>query len=211
MDEALRYPLRGEHAEKALLVAWLCVLVHALAIPFLALVPLAGYLVSVFAAAPDPKPPSALDRRVLSRGVGAVGIGIAYLAVPLLAAGVTFRLLLETTRAPTGGDAVIVLAGSTTVLFTLAVSSYLLPIGIANYARTGSLRAGFAGLSGPAGHAAYFVGWCSGTVVLLFAFAVTSALVDLGGVALVAGSFVGAYGALVATRRVARGYVAATG
>jgi hypothetical protein len=209
MDEALRYPLRGEHAEKTLLVAWLCVLVHALIVPFLALVPLAGYLVSMFAAAPDPEPPSALDRYVLSRGVGAVGLGIAYLAVPVIAAGVTFRLLLETTQAPTGGDAVVVLAGSTAVLFTLALSGYLLPIGIANYARTGSLRSGFTGLGDPAGHAAYFVSWCSGTVALLFAVATASALVDLGGIALVCGSFVGAYGALVATRRIARGYVAA--
>ncbi len=211
MDDALRYPLRGEHGEKALLVAWLCVLVHAIAVPFLALVPLAGYLVSVFAAAPDPDPPSALDRAVLSQGAVAIGLGIAYLAAPLLAAGVTFRLLLETTRAPTGGDAVVVLAGSTAVLFALAVAGYLLPIGSGNYARTGSLRAGLAGLGDAAGNAAYFVGWCSGAIVFLLGVAFSSALIEMGGFALVVGSLVGAYATLVATRRVARGYVAATG
>jgi hypothetical protein len=211
MDDALRYPLRGEHGEKALLVAWLCVFVHAIAVPFLALVPLAGYLVSVFAATPDPDPPSALERGILSRGVGAAVLGIAYLAAPLLAAGVTFRLLLETTRAPTGGDAVVVLAGSTAVLFALAVASYLLPIGIGNYARRGSLRAGFGGLGDAAGNAAYFVGWCSGAIVFLLGIALSSALVEMDGLALVVGSLIGAYATLVATRRIARGYVAATG
>ncbi|WP_187432915.1 DUF4013 domain-containing protein [Natronococcus pandeyae] len=210
MDDALRYPLRGEHAEKALLAAWICVFVHAIVLPFVALVPLAGYAASVLATAPQSDPPPFLDRRVLSRSVGAIGLGVGYLAVPLATALVTVRLLLGTGRAPTGGDAIVVLVGSTAVLFVLAVAVYLLPIALANYARSGSIRAGFSGLGTVAGHTAYFVGWCSGIVLLLLGVAVSSALVDLGGFALVAGSFVGAYATVAAARRIGRGYAAAT-
>lgn len=63
--------------------------------------------------------------------------------------------------------------------------------------------AGFGDLDAVAGSAAYFVGWCSGAAVFLFGLALSSALV--------VGSLLRAYATLAATRRVSRGYVAATG
>jgi hypothetical protein len=209
MFEALRYPLRGEHAEKALLAAWLCVLVHSIALPVLALVPLVGYLTVVLGRGDGDEPPAFLDRSVLRRGLGASALALAYGTVPLGMALVTFVLLTESGREPTGADTVIVLAGSTTVLFVLAVAAYLLPISLANYARSDSLRAGFAGLTPIATHAAYFVGWCSGSVLGLLGLALASALVDLGGPLAVLGSLVGAYAVIVAARRIGRGDAAA--
>ncbi|WP_331232838.1 DUF4013 domain-containing protein [Natronorarus salvus] len=209
MFEALRYPLRGEHAEKALLAAWLCVLVHSIALPVLALVPLLGYLATVLETGDEDEPPTFLDRTVLRRGIGASVLAGVYGAIPLGMALVTFYLLAETGREPTGAGTLIVLAGSTTVLFVLATAAYLLPIALANYARSDSLRAGLKRLRPIAVHAAYFVGWSSGSILGLLGLALTSALVDLGGVLAVLGSLVGAYMTIVAVRRVARGYAVA--
>lgn len=209
MYEPLGYPLRGDHAEKALLAAWLCALVHAIALPVLALVPLLGYVASVLAAGDEPEPPPFLRRETLERSVGASALVAAYGAVPLGVALVTFRLLAATEREPTGGGVFVVLLGATAVLFVLATFAYLLPIGLANYARSGSLRAGVSGLAGVAGHAAYFVGWCAGAVLLLVGAALSSGLADAGGVLAVLGSLVGAYAALVGARRIGLGYAAA--
>ncbi len=211
MFEALRYPTRGEHAEKALLAAWLCVLVHSIALPVLALVPLLGYSTVVLERGEGDEPPTFLDRSVLRRGLGASALTVAYGAIPLGTALVTFVLLAESGREPTGVGSVIVLAGSTTVLFVLAAAAYLLPIALANYARSGPLRAGFSGLVPIATHAAYFVGWCSGSILGLLGLALASALVDLGGVLAVLGSLVGAYVTIVAARRIGRGYAVAVG
>jgi len=209
MFEALRYPTRGEHAEKALLAAWLCVLVHSIALPVLALVPLFGYCTVVLERGGEDAPPTFLDRSVLRRGLAASALALAYGVIPLGTALVTFVLLAGSGREPTGAGTVIVLAGSTTVLFVLATAAYLLPIALANYARSGSLRSGFADLRPVATHAAYFVGWCSGTVLGLLGLALASALVDLGGLLAVLGSFAGAYTTIVAARRIGRGYAVA--
>ncbi|ELY66412.1 hypothetical protein [Natronococcus jeotgali] len=89
------------------------------------------------------------------------------------------------------------------VLALVPLAGYLLPIGIGNCARSGSIRAGFGALDAVAGSAAYFVGWCSGAAVFLLGLALSSALV--------VGSLLRAYATLAATRRVSLGYVAATG
>lgn len=210
MDEAFTYPLRGEHAEKALLTAWICVFVHTVAIPFLVLVPLFGYAASVLTGESESGPPPFLERAVLYRGIGATVLVFAYGVVPTAVTLVTVRLLVETSREPTGGGILVLLVGSTTVLFVLAVFAYVLPIALANYVHAGTLRGGLSNLAGVASHAVYFVGWCSGVVLLLVGLVLSSALVESGGVLTVLGAFVGAYSLLVATRRIGRGYAGAS-
>lgn len=209
MREALAYPLRGDHAEKALLSAWLCVFVHAIALPFVALVPLLGYAGTVLSHGDDTDPPPFLERSLLSRSLGVTVVTVGYGIVPIGTALLTFVLLLGGDQPPTDGDALFVLVGSTAVLFVLACYAYLLPIALANYVRAGSLRAAGSGLVAVASHAAYFVGWSSGIVLFLVGVAASSALLDLGGIFTVVGSLVGAYTVLVASRRIARGYAAA--
>lgn len=210
MREAITYPARGEHAEKALLSAWLCVLVHAIALPFAALVPLLGYAATILSHGDD-EPPAFLERTVLSRSLGATIVTVGYGIVPIGTALLTVVLLLDGDQPPTGGDAMFVLVGSTAALFLLALYAYVLPIALANYARTASLRAAGSGLVPVASHAAYFVGWSAGIVLFLVGLAAASALFELGGIFTVAGAFVGAYAVLAACRRIARGYAAALG
>ena len=209
MREALTYPSRGSHAEKALLSAWLCVLVHAIVLPFVALVPLLGYAATILADGRDAEPPAFLERAVGRRSVGATAVTIGYGLVPVGTAVATFALLVEGDQPPAGGDAIFVLLASTAVLSLLAGYAYVLPIALANYVRADSLRAAASGLLGVASHAAYFVGWASGIALLLVGFAVASSLAELGALGTVAGSFVGAYAVLAACRRLARGYAAA--
>ncbi|WP_312909478.1 DUF4013 domain-containing protein [Natronosalvus caseinilyticus] len=208
MDDALAYPLRGDHAETSLIAAWLCVLVHVLVVPVLPLVALLGYVVSVLVLGSERDPPPFLERTVLRQALGAAGIAIAYGTVPLVIALSTVRLLTESGEVPSGGGTFAVLVGSTTVLLVLGIAAYLLPIALANYGRAGSIRAGFADIVSVAGHGAYFVGWASGITLLLVGLALSSALVSRGGVALVAGTLIGAYAVLVSSRRIGRGYAA---
>ena len=208
MREALTYPIRGEHGEKAVLSAWLCVFVHVIALPLVALVPLLGYAATVLSRGDESTPPSFLDRAVIRRSLGATALTVGYGIVPVGTALVTIFLLV-TGDPPTEEDAIFLLAGSTAALLVLAVYAYFLPIALANYVRAGSLRAGLSGLVPVAAHAAYFVGWISGIVLFLVGLAASSAFVDLGGPFAVAGSFVGAYATLAASRRIARGYAVA--
>lgn len=207
MREALSYPVRGEHAETALLAAWICAFAHAVVLPILALVPLLGYAATVLADGGD-APPAFLDRAVLARGVGGSVLAVVYGVVPVAVGLITFRLLGETSRDPAGVEPLVILAGSTAVLFFLAAGGYLFPIALANSVRAGSLRAGFSGLAPVATHAAYFVGWCMGIVLLLTGVAAGVALANLGGLAAVAGSLVVAYTIIVGSRRIGRGYAA---
>ncbi|WP_265111803.1 DUF4013 domain-containing protein [Halosolutus halophilus] len=209
MREALAYPIRGDHGEKALLSAWLCVFVHAIALPVIALVPLVGYATTVLSRGHVGDPPPFLERALVTRSLGATLLAVGYGIVPIGTALVTVRLLTGADQPPTDANAIFVLAGSTTILVVLAGYAYVLPIALANYARAGSLRAGVSGLVGVASHAAYFVGWASGIVLFLAGLAVSSAFADLGGLYTVAGSLVGAYAVLASSRRIARGYAEA--
>lgn len=207
MREALSYPLRGEYAEAAVLSAWICIFAHAVVLPVLALVPLLGYAATVIGEGGDDPPPF-LYRAVLVRGVCGSVLTVAYGAVPLAIGAVTFWLLAGTGRDPAGAEPLVILAGSTSVLFFLAAGAYLLPVALGNYVRAGSLRAGFSGLA-VATRAAYFVGWSSGIALLLTGVAAGTALAGLGGVAVVAGSLVAAYATVAGSRRIGRGYAAA--
>ena len=208
MRAALGYPLQGEHGEKAVLSAWLCVFVHAIALPVVALVPVLGYVATVLGADGDDPPPF-LDRALVTRSLGATAITLGYGVVPLGTAALAFQFLFGADQAPSETEAIFVLAASTAVLIVLAGYAYVLPIALANYVRGGSLRSATTDLVDVASHAAYFVGWASGIVLVLLGVAVSSAFVDLGGVFAVGGSFVGAYAVIAASRRIGQGYAAA--
>ncbi len=208
MWEALKYPVRGVHAEKALLSAWLCVFVHAVAVPVLALVPLVGYATTVLSQAHEETPPPFLERSVLVRGLGGTALAVGYGLLPLVATLVALQLLFDGGE-PTEGEAIVFLAASTAVLFVLAGYVYVLPIALANYGQTGSLRSSASGLLDVATHAGYFVGWTSGIVLTLVGLTLSSALIELGGLSTVVGAFVGGYAVIVGCRRIGRGYAAA--
>ncbi|OVE83034.1 DUF4013 domain-containing protein [Natronolimnobius baerhuensis] len=206
MWEALRYPFRGDHAEKALLSAWLCVLVHALILPVLALVPLLGYAIRVLATGEDDTPPPFLERTVLRQSLGGLALTAVYAVVPLVTTIVVISLFVADGEPPAEADAIFFLFGSTATLIVLAIFAYVLPIGLANYGRERTLRAGVTNLTSVAGNAIYFVGWASGTMLFLVGVSISSVLIDAGSVFTVLGSFVGAYAVIVSSRRIGRSY-----
>lgn len=208
MSERLDF-LRGDHAEEALLVGWICLLAHTVFVPWLPLVPVVGYLVAVARAVIDRESalPSVEVRSLLADGAVASAICLGYGLVPLAVGVITVSLATETTVDPSGAMGPLFLVGSTMTLFIVLAALYAVPIALCGYARggIGSARPtrSFVRIMG---RAAYFVGW-------------TSALVVLGAGAL-AGSVVGAIPllgpilaalvwwivALAATRRLAAGY-----
>ncbi|NGM70655.1 DUF4013 domain-containing protein [Natronolimnobius sp. AArcel1] len=206
MWEALRYPFRGDHAEKALLAAWLCVFVHTIALPVIALLPLFGYATRVLARGDTSSPPPFLERTVLSQSLGAVVVLIAYAVIPVATTIATIYLFVGNGEPPAEADAIFFLFGSTATLIVLAIFAYFLPIGLGNYGRNHTLRASVTNLTTVAGNAIYFVGWASGTMLFLVGIAISSALVDAGGFFTVLGSFAGAYTVIVASRRIGRSY-----
>ena len=149
MRETLRYPFDREHRFDAVLVGGG---LHLLAVwvplvPFLAV---AGYLLRVLSrtaeagrirgvAAPSWRPVGLL----LADGVRAVGVTVAYLAVPVALFVVTLGGPLEVLD-PTGTtDGLLFLVGSTVVLFLGLALGYPLPAALAAVASERRFRAGF--------------------------------------------------------------------
>jgi len=198
---AVAYPIAGDAAERPLLAVWLLFAVSVV-IPVLPALPVVGYLVRVLAASErgDALPPFLADGRTLVwQSVGGVIAGLAFLGVPFAALLVTVYGVVTLTpgaNAPVGR----VLIGSTAVLVTALVGLYLLPVSLAAYGRDGSLRRALSlGTLRPvAGHAAYFFGWTLGVTALVVAVGIGGALFTVTRIGPLFGTFVLAYGVLVA-------------
>lgn len=199
---AVTYPIAGDAAERPLLAVWLLFALSAV-IPVLPALPVVGYLVRVLVASErgDSMPPFLADGRTLvRRSLGGIVVCVAFLGVPFAALLVTLYGIV--TLEP-GADApvAVILAGSTAVLFMGVVGLYLVPIAVTIYGRQGSIRRAFsvAALWPVAGHGAYFFGWTLGFTALVVTVGVGGALFTVSRAGPLIGSFVLAYGLLVAT------------
>lgn len=211
MRESIRYPFRGEHAEEALLVGWICLLAHLLFVPLVALVPAIGYLVSVLrsTAAEGSTPPPVEYRTVLREGAIGSILVVGYGLVPVVIGAVTLELAGAAALDPEAGGSVLFFVGSTVTLFVLLGFLYALPIALCGYAREG-IRGGVPdpAFGAVAGHGAYFVGWTSGFVILAIGGLVGEALAALPVLGSVLAALWWWYVLLVGARRVGLGYAA---
>jgi hypothetical protein len=212
LRESIRYPLRGEHAEEALLVGWICLLAHLLFVPLLALVPAIGYLVAVLrsTAAEGSTPPPVEYRRTLREGTVGSILVIGYALVPVAIGAITLELAGAAALDPEAGGSVLFFVGSTVTLFVLLGFLYALPIALCGYAR-GGIRGAVPNpaFGSVAGHGAYFVGWTSGFVVLAIGGLVGETLAALPVLGPVLAALWWWYVLLVGTRRIGLGYAAA--
>ncbi|WP_122090486.1 DUF4013 domain-containing protein [Halalkalicoccus subterraneus] len=208
MSERLAF-LRDENAEEALLIGWICLLAHAVFVPWLPLVPAVGYLVAVARAVigRESALPPVEVRSLLADGAVASAICLGYGLVPLAVGVITVSLASETTVDPVGAMGPLFLIGSTMTLFVVLAALYAVPIALCGYARggIGSARPddSFVRIMG---RAAYFVGWTSALVVLAsgaLAGSVVGAVPLLGPLL---AAFVWWVVALASTRRLAAGY-----
>jgi len=203
MLDSFGYPLRGERRTDAVVAVWVLLLANGL-LPVLPLVPLSGYLLLVVGSTLDgaDAPPPVMDdlRGTLRRGAGASVVVIAYLLLPV---GFVLVVLVAVTTGRAGSASSLPVVAAVSVgAVALLAASYLLPVGLAGYARTGRLRAAFdrsllrsVGRSGR-----YLLSWVAAVVVLDLAGLLVGALGSVSPVGLVVATLVGAYGLLVATR-----------
>jgi hypothetical protein len=198
---AVTYPVSGEARERPLLAVWL-LFALSVVVPVLPALPVVGYFVRVLAAGErgDAMPLFLADGRTLvRRSLGGTAVCLAFLGVPFAALLVT---LYGVVTLEPGADApvVVILAGSTVVLFIGVIGLYLVPVSLTTYGREGSLRRAFTvnALRPVAGHAAYFFGWTLGFTALVVAVGVGGALFTFSRAGPLFGTFVLAYGLLVA-------------
>ena len=198
---AVTYPVSGEARERPLLAVWL-LFALSVVVPVLPALPVVGYFVRALAASErgDAMPLFLADGRTLfRRSLGGTAVCLAFLGVPFAALLVT---LYGVVTLEPGADApvVVILAGSTAVLFMGIIGLYLVPVSLTTYGREGSLRRAFTvdALRPVAGHAAYFFGWTLGFTALVVAVGVGGALFTVSRAGPLFGTFVLAYGLLVA-------------
>jgi len=208
------YPFGGAGRERPLVACWVLGMLAAL-LPdagVVTLVPVVGYLVRVLdaSAVGDEAPEMGADvAKLLRQGVGGVAVAVGYLTVPGVALLVTVYGA-TTTSAGAGigaGQGVALYAGSTVVLSLFLLAAYLVPAGIAVYAKQESLRAAFsiASVTPLAGHAAYFSRWMAGAVALSMASAVASVSLQVHRAGPVIASLLAVYGAVLACHVWGRG------
>ena len=200
---ALRSPVDGPRGERPLLAVWIA-LALAVVVPVLPLVPVVGYLVRALAATArgDQMPPALSDARTLmGRSVGGSLLCLLCLGPPLAALLVTVYGLVSISTTEGSVPTLRFLAGSTTVLLCGLLGLYLLPITLATYGTTGSLRRALSPslLRSVAGYGAYFVGWTLGALALTLAAGLGSALAAVPRLGPLLAAFALAYGLLVTT------------
>jgi len=208
----LLYPFRGERAVDALLVGGALHLLTAY-VPVAPLVPVLGYLLTVFAVLSGRTPADRFEslpafpgvREVVRTGLAGTVVVASYLLPATVVLVVTVagasRLSL-TPGAVDVGTSLGFALGSTTSLLLAVACLYLLPAALANFLATGRIRAAVDTdvLVRAATHGAYFydvlVGIVVGAVLLVVAGATVSFAV---------GFFVAFYAELVAVGFWSRG------
>ena len=188
VDRAVGYPVRGSHAESAL-VAGCSLGFVALGLArlgpvgvLLAVLPtllFAGYLGRIAERGPGESdgPPSVSPLRSLPAcGLRLTVVAFSYLAVPALYTVAVRPLLFDTVGESSGTlDPYVFLVASTSLLAVWGVFGYVLPVALVRVVRTKSLRAGVdpAALRATVSQWAYLVAWTQ--AALLFGFAVALA------------------------------------
>nr|WP_282594558.1 DUF4013 domain-containing protein [Halomarina salina] len=177
-------------------------------VPFVPLLPLVGVLLRVLvrSAGGGDDPPSVLDAPVdlLRRSVGAALVALVYVGPPL-----AFLVgMVEVVSGSGGveGGSFPVLAAATVGGIAMLVATYLLPVALASYVASGSLRAAFdrTRLRRGARSGSYLLGWLVAVVALDAGLLLAG---WLGGATVrgVLGALVVAYSLVVAARLVGAG------
>ncbi|WP_251342865.1 DUF4013 domain-containing protein [Haloplanus halophilus] len=194
INESLTYLRTSDDWVKTVLIGGLLTFFGFLLVP---VVFVAGYLVRVLRATMhgDDAPPRFEDWGDLGRdGLYAVAIAFVYGIVPGLLIGLTaaFAALIAG-PGPRSGLLVggVTLVGGLLALVVGLLAAYVVPAAVANYAESGSVRAGFAvgDLRPVLTSGTYATGWLLGFAVLLGAGVVTGLL----SVVPLLGTFVGAF------------------
>lgn len=232
VDDAFRYPVRGERGVDRLAVGGLLGVATAicsqsaaalapslLALPFLAgalvtVVVLLGYLLRVFRATvdgDDAPPPFRPVMGLVRDGIRLIALSVGYLVVPAVVAAVTAGGLVRTTFEPNSTGfvgSVLFVTASTATLVVVAAFGYGYAAGVGRLARGDALPDAFdVRRHRPVlGHVGFFTTWVVAIMALVpgwaFLLAALSNPTPLG----VASVFVAFYAHLVAARIVARGY-----
>jgi hypothetical protein len=207
LEDAIQYPWTGEQKVETLVIGGLLSLLGVFFVPILFVY---GYLVRVIrdVSAGDTETPPVFDDwgELLVDGLVAFAISVVYFLVPtvILAGGALAWLVPVSVGTGVGGEgggalAVFgVLVGLVVLLLGLILAvaaAYLLPAGVAAYARTGRFAAAFSPstLRAVGTHGSYAVAWLV-AVVIGFLAQVVGGLVTLTVVGAVLVPFITFYG-----------------
>lgn len=225
LREALTYPVRGDDAERTLVVGVSLSLVVGLfgrlgVLAIFALVPavlLAGYALAVVRSTAEAgdsahsttdAPPRFGDFRALAAdGARALVVAAGYLLVPTAALAVTVGGAATGGRPEGLGTTIFVFGAGTVVLVASLAFAYLLPAALAGVAQRGELAGAVERdrLGRLAGDAGYFVSWVTAVVVGASAVVVLGSLAALGRPGEVAALALAFYALVVVARLVGRG------
>lgn len=182
LNESLGYLQRSDEWVKTVLIGGLLTLLGGLVVPAILVL---GYLVRVLRATMrgDEQPPE-FDEwgDLFVDGAKAFVIAFVYGLIPVVLGGL---LVGVGAASAMGGDSagavvggIVVLVGSLVVLALSLLAAYVVPAATANYAREGSLGAGFdvGELRSTLVDGTYFTAWLTGFVIVVVASVVSGLL-----------------------------------
>lgn len=217
IEDAVTYPMEHDDWLKTILIGGLLSLFSFLIVPILLVY---GYVVRAIRRSleGDPQPPVFDDWGTLAvDGLQAVVILIVYMIVPAIVGAVTvggsIAAIAGGGRAgAAAGFAGVVLSALLTFVVTL-VFGYVAVAAIVNFAREGTLGAGFAfdTIKSVIFHREYAVAWLLSVGIFIVTGLVTGVLNVVPFLGTIVGVFVGFYAQIVAANLWAGGFSAATG
>jgi len=214
IDEAINYPRNGDDALVTIIIGGVLTLFSFLLVPLL---PLYGYLMNVLRSGMDDgeEPPAFENWEALFvEGVTVFLVTVAYFLVPLVILTVTVGGAVVSIVAGDAGAGALLgaVAGVSLAALVSLVFYYVLPAGLANFARSGEVGSAFAlgELRPVLFSGTYAKGWLLGLAVILVAGVVAGLLNAVPLIGTVAGVFVTFYGAVAAFYIYGRTFEAAT-